>query len=851
MSVFPRLLPVLTLGLAVSSASATQLVELKVLDEGYLMVHFRDGEVTHRDDATGPCAYRGACNDSNSDTVIRYEPELDLATADAAASWTLQSSDDARYGSSGQPVSAVYRKSKLNGMAQQGWDSQANDFHYEYTMEHYLYLRLPEALEEGKSYSLAIASGTGTDVTQEAFTFDPFHNRSEAIHINLAGYSTLEGVKAADLYQWMGSGGPRDYTAFEGNDVYLYNVETGQHQRVGEVTFWKDEAAEMSGYHMVRSPVWNVDFTGFNQPGTYRLAVEGVGCSEDFTIEPTAFEAPYTVSVRGFYYMRIGQADVGLVPVPRQPLYIPGESPADTKVYLTTMQPYHPDWDSFSSGDVWDRPEDWDAYRQDGDPTNPNAWGGHSDALDWDRHLGHVSIIYDLLLPYVLTGGALNDDDLGIAESGNGIPDLLDEARNEVDFWLRLRDGDGYSHGLTNPTGSNVFYQAGATPIAAWANAANAAMLADCFRLAGLSDLQAQYRAAAEEAYHYADQLPDPMLDTLQNVGEADLRGRDFKQLAAAYLYNVTGETAYENVVQAESRATSDTAELAHVGAFNQIWATAGYLQTPQPVHYPDLQAHMRAAVVYQAQQKEVAYSQSRPSRRATDNTTGYFHTIQFVHRTLVAHAVTTDSDQRAAFLDALTLEADWGLGRNPLNLIQMTTATTSLADKRSVTDAYTSGRDDGTPGMHPGHTPYMNTDDWAPAMIMGRPSWMTSKAYPSFDQWPRAEGYFPTRYVWSHTEFTPQQTMRGKMALYGYLYGLEKQNAPAAAPEVTAVEIIDGQPAATLQTEPDHAYQLQSSTDLQTWQPVGAAITGTGSAQQLPLPLQGSGPTFWRVLEQ
>ncbi len=57
-----------------------------------------------------------------------------------------------------------------------------------------------------------------------------------------------------------------------------------------------------------------------------------------------------------------------------------------------------------------------------------------------------------MLLPYILTDGKLNDDNLGIAESGNGIPDILDEARNEVDFWLRLRDGDGYSHGLTNPT---------------------------------------------------------------------------------------------------------------------------------------------------------------------------------------------------------------------------------------------------------------------------------------------------------------------------------------------------------------------------------------------------------------
>jgi hypothetical protein len=111
-----------------------------------------------------------------------------------------------------------------------------------------------------------------------------------------------------------------------------------------------------------------------------------------------------------------------------------------------------------------------------------------------------------------------------------------------------------------------------------------------------------------------------------------------------------------------------------------------------------------------------------------------------------------------------------------------MTTAATNLASKRSIENAYTTGRNDGYPGVHPGHTPYINTDDWYSGMIMGKPSWMTDKCYPAYGTtttgWPKAEGYFNTRYVWAHSEFTPQQTMRGKMALYGYLYGLYKLRA-------------------------------------------------------------------------
>ena len=63
--------------------------------------------------------------------------------------------------------------------------------------------------------------------------------------------------------------------------------------------------------------------------------------------------------------------------------------------------------------------------------------------------------------------------------------------------------------------------------------------------------------------------------------------------------------------------------------------------------------------------------------------------------------------------------------------------------------------------------------------MVMFMSSYLTNKCYPEYgaDQngWPKAEAYFNTRYIFSHSEFTPQQTMNGKAALYGYLYGLYK----------------------------------------------------------------------------
>jgi hypothetical protein len=752
---------------------ATKLLNILVVDKDYLMVSFIDGQVNFVDDGKGPTAYTSGRNLENN-YVEKYGDSLNVTYAMLPESWIIKSKDDLNYGQSGRMPEKCFRKSKPNGMAEMEWNQTLKDFNYEYTMEHTIYIKLPFPMIQGRTYEIVIHANTNSDILSQTITFDIFKNRSEAIHVNIVGYINDKSIKAADLFLWMGNGGARNYSSFEGNKVYVTDVISNQTMEAGKVAFWKKSAKEAQGYNLTASDVWTADFSDFDTPGKYRIAIEGIGCSEDFEIKNDIYFEPFRVSTLGFFYMRIGQDNLDRNPVPRRPLYIPHKSPSNTKVLITTMHPYHPDWRTFSKGDVWDRPEDWDVYVKPGRPENNNAYGGHSDALDWDRHLGHVSIIYDMLLPFILTNGSLTDDNLGIAESGNGIPDILDEARNEVDFWLRLRDGKGYSHGLTNPNKDNVLYQAENTAIAAWANAVNSAMLAYCFQLSGNKQLTGTYKDSALVAYNYASNLSNPMLDQRLNLGIGSATGSDLKMTAAAYLYNITGNTTFEDVVNELGNIRSDTSVITGRSS-NKLWAVAAYLKTKQTIHYAELFKKMKASLINEAKSKEARYIYIRPSRRATDNEQGYFKTVQNVQRTMVAHNVADSDKDKKMFWDALILEADWGLGRNSLNIIYMTTATTKLASKRSVENIYTSGRNDGTPGLHPGHTPYINTDDWSPAMVMGRPSWLTSKCYPDFTLWPKAEGYFNTRYVWAHSEFTPQQTMRGKTALYGYLYGIKK----------------------------------------------------------------------------
>ena len=774
--------------LLVHWAQASKLLDLKVVDKDYLLVYFKDGDVTFNEDLTwlGANAYTNNNPGPAKNKAVWYGEKLNTIEVVNPQNWTIVSADDADYGTIGLNPAACYRKSKLNGMAELEWVS--NDFRYDYTMEHSIYLKLPQSLKPGKTYTIQINGNINSDLTTTDLTIDIFNNPSEAIHLNLVGYLDDASIKSADLYLWMGDGGARNYADFQGKKVYIYDVNTQKSQEVGVVSYWKANGNDTGGYNLINSNVWKADFTGFSTPGIYRLAIEDVGCSQDFTIGRDIYYQPFQVSTRGYFYMRLGQDNMNMVPVPRRPLYIPGKSPTNTKIYITTINPLSPDWKTFSSGDPWDHPDDFAKYKKTGSPQNMKAVGGHCDAFDLDRHLGHISNIYDMLLPYVLTGGSISDDNLGIAESGNNIPDIIDEARNEVDFWLNVRDGKGYGYGITNPNNSNVLYQAGTSAMAAWANAANCAMLSNCFQIAGLDELTRTYRDSAIVAYHFAGSLSDQQLDLKQDVGDIILRGRDLKMTAAAFLYNVTGDIGYENVVNTESLAKTNSSSILN-GNANQLWATAAYLMTRQTIHYQELYNRMKASIINEAKTQEANNTLSRPSRRATDSSTAYWKTVQNVQRTMIAHAATTNSGDKAFFENALVLEADWGLGRNPLNMIQMTTASTSLESKRSVENMYTAGRNDGTPGVEPGQTPYLNTDDWGTGMVMSRPSWMTAKCYPDYaSKWPKAEGYFNSRWVYAHSEFTPQQTMRGKMALYGYLYGLNKTKTQTYSLNVNAI---------------------------------------------------------------
>ena len=160
----------------------------------------------------------------------------------------------------------------------------------------------------------------------------------------------------------------------------------------------------------------------------------------------------------------------------------------------------------------------------------------------------------------------------------------------------------------------------------------------------------------------------------------------------------------------------------------------------------------------------------TRPSRRSANDSR--WQTSQNLQLVMLAHYIATDKARRQNLEHVMYTEAGWSLGRNPGNIVEMTGL-----GQRHITDVYTTGRNDGARGSHPGQTPFNGTETWSPGNG-GDARILLNRCYPSWNEggWPRQESYFNQRYMWVNGEFTPRETMRGKMALMAYLYAINTQ---------------------------------------------------------------------------
>lgn len=742
-------------------ANTAKLLEVLPVDRQCLVLHFQDGEVQYNwDDTTsGSCngwdAYHTEdwhlCNDK--DQYIAFGQPLDTVVATRTDAFRITSTQDPNFTSEGVSPVSIHRKSKV-------WEASHDERMP--AMHHWIYLELPHPLVRGLDYSIELNSTIHSEVDSVTINWDPEVFKSPAIKVSHVGYPAKAVHKMADVYLWMGDGGERDFSNYTGNKWYLLDTETNQPAFEGSLEFRMENKPEPRfGMDFTGADVWQCDFSEFKTPGNYRLVIEGIGSSAPFTIDNNPLLEAFRTAMQGMFYQRMGASEspAGGFPKARRPLYRQGVEPENFEVRISKR--------NMVTGVNPDN-RDWYAEALTGEVVEA-SWGGWTDAYDNDQRPVNFICVFDLLLTFYLSPEAFSDDQLYLPESQNGIPDILDEALWEIDWWLRMRDSSGgYLTGLTNIKPPQTINYAGA-PCAwqGWCVAAGSAMIADCFRLAGNPQMMKKYLEQARIAYRWAEKQEDVMLDV--KVGE--LRGRDLKMTAAAFLFNLTGEAEFEQVILEESVVKDTLSRIRMMDSWGQQYATVAYLKSPQNISAPDLRDRMLRSVQCQAKTDYISGMETSPTLAArwTSSWEGMALSSMEMSMVAIAHHFSEDPERQQELEKGLLAEAEWSFGRNPLGLVQMT----GLTD-RAVTQTFAPGRRDGAPGLTPGWTPYMCRDGWKNADDIHRCGWYTNRNYPADKtRWPQGEHFWNSRYSVPNSEATPQQTFRQKIVLYGYLYSL------------------------------------------------------------------------------
>lgn len=296
---------------------------------------------------------------------------------------------------------------------------------------------------------------------------------------------------------------------------------------------------------------WWVDFSAIDAEGDYVLAdARSRQTTGAFRIAAGVYGPVLRDAVRVFFYQRSGCA--------KRPPH--AEAPwTDEAAYLGPGQ-------------------DTEARRCDArdDPaTARDLRGGWFDAGDTNKYVTFSrNAVHELLTAYTDAPGLFGDD-FGLPESGNGVPDLLDEVRWNIDWVRRMQEPDGsvlqkmgevdYDGPMPPSSDRRLRYYNRACSSATICHAGMVAHAAVVWRTvpAWRSEADAMVREAERSWRHFhSHPLSAECDDGTVKAGDADLTLDEQAQeavVAAVRLYVATGDDRYAAYVREHWRQTRHT----------------------------------------------------------------------------------------------------------------------------------------------------------------------------------------------------------------------------------------------------------------------------------------------------
>lgn len=428
---------------------------------------------------------------------------------------------------------------------------------------------------------------------------------------------------------------------------------------------------EAANWPLSGEDVYSFDFSALKKPGTYRAFVPGLGLSDPFKIGDDVLDRAAYSSAHAFYYQRCGT-----------PLTQPYAEERFTRPVCHVYDPAHGTIDAAFHPSLPKTP----LFHREKPGAFADGQGGWHDAGDYGKYVPTAAAaIWYLFTAYDMAPDKFPDGSWNIPESGNRVPDLLDEARWEVDWIVKMQQPDGgVYHKLTSQKWFNAMPQEERTPRFFFERTTHdtalaTAVLASAARLWKPFDAKVaeEYLKRAVMGWNFLKQHPLPAPGggfrnpPGNTTGEyRDPEDGDNRLWAAAELYRTTGEAEYREYFESWWAGNRE-----HPWGWNEwqhfyrcaYWA---YLTAPWPDGNEAIKREIRKSFLHRADEVRTRTYANPYRNGARLDVPEWIGWGAFIQSTKYAFLLLQADyiDKTTKYRSAALLNLDAQLGANPLS---------------------------------------------------------------------------------------------------------------------------------------------------------------------------------------
>ncbi len=321
----------------------------------------------------------------------------------------------------------------------------------------------------------------------------------------------------------------------------IYEVRKWNNDKVvftGKLIEWNKGAIDYSS----GDKGWWFDFSPVNEEGEYYIfdKEKNVG-SYKFVISQNVYKDILRAAMRVFYYQRLNSDK---------------EKPYAEDPWTDSAAFIGPDQDK----------EARYVYDKKNASTAKDLSGGWMDAGDYNKYVTFADSPVNMLLTAYEQNPKAFTDDYNIPESGNGIPDVIDEVKYELDWVKKMQQEDGgvlikmgnIDYNVVSPPSKDRrprYYgpECSSSSIAAAGMFAHSAIVFSKFP--ALKKYAEDLKVRAVKAWNWFQNNPHSDSCDSQEIksGDADCslaRQNEMEVVSAIYLFALTGEKKYNNIVK-------------------------------------------------------------------------------------------------------------------------------------------------------------------------------------------------------------------------------------------------------------------------------------------------------------